>query len=86
MSRSTDVGGVERRDSPPSLLLYNFDIDGDRLKLEHQEILRTVAVPISPWRQCHYCRLGKPYGIGEPQSAVVRRACEEHTSISPWRS
>ena len=43
--RNTGPGKTEVRANPPSLLLFNFDIDGDSLKREHKEFLRREAVP-----------------------------------------
>lgn len=41
----TGRGGVERRRQPPSLLLFNFDIDSDVLKHEHRLALLDEVVP-----------------------------------------
>jgi hypothetical protein len=41
----TGPGRARRRPTPPSLLLYNFDIDGDRLKPEHEAFLMSEVVP-----------------------------------------
>lgn len=46
MARPTGPGKTERRTSPPSLMLFNFDIDGDTLKEEHKTFLRMEAVVI----------------------------------------
>lgn len=46
MSKPTGPGRTEHRTSPKSLLLYNFDIDGDQLKAEHEAFLRREVVPI----------------------------------------
>lgn len=43
--RPTGPGKTEVRTNPPSLLLFNFDIDGDALKQEHMEFLRREAIP-----------------------------------------
>lgn len=40
----TGRGKNEKRVSPPSLLLFNFDIDGDALKPEHIAFLRAEAI------------------------------------------
>src|SRR5205085_1365079 len=41
----TGKGKTEKRANPASLLLFNFDIDGDKLKEEHKAFLRVEAVP-----------------------------------------
>ena len=41
----TGQGGWERRRQPPSLLLFNFDIDADALKHEHRVGLLSDVVP-----------------------------------------
>ncbi|PID42549.1 MAG: hypothetical protein CSB48_10070 [Proteobacteria bacterium] len=46
MNKPTGPGRTERRNSPKSLLLYNFDINGDRLKPEHEAFLRKEVVPV----------------------------------------
>ncbi len=48
MPRPTGPGRSERLPGPPrpGLLIYNFDIDGDQLKPEHQEFLRQEVVPV----------------------------------------
>ena len=46
MSKSTGPGRTEHRTSPKSLLLYNFDINGDQLKAEHETFLRKEVVPV----------------------------------------
>lgn len=38
-------GKTEVRTNPSSLLLFNFDIDGDSLKTEHKDFLRREAIP-----------------------------------------
>ena len=43
--RDTGPGKTEVRTNPPSLLLFNFDVDGDALKKEHRDFLRREAVP-----------------------------------------
>jgi hypothetical protein len=43
--RATGPGRNEKRANPPSLLLFNFDVDGDRLKPEHMTFLRLEALP-----------------------------------------
>ncbi len=43
--RATGSGKTEKRTAPPSLMLYNFDIDGEKLKEEHKTFLRTEAFP-----------------------------------------
>ena len=43
--RATGRGKTEKRATPPSLMLYNFDIDGEKLKEEHKTFLRTEAFP-----------------------------------------
>src|ERR1700736_4206073 len=43
--RATGPGKTEKRVNPPSLLLFNFDVDVDRLKPEHTAFLRAEAVP-----------------------------------------
>jgi hypothetical protein len=45
MAIATGPGKAETRTTPPSLLLFNFDIDGDNLKPEHIQFLRTEALP-----------------------------------------
>ncbi len=45
MSRPTGAGRTEIRPVPPSLMLYNFDIDGDQLKAEHEAFLRAQVIP-----------------------------------------
>jgi outer membrane protein OmpA-like peptidoglycan-associated protein len=45
MARPTGPGKNEIRTNPPSLVLFNFDIDGDALKKEHIEFLRREAIP-----------------------------------------
>jgi hypothetical protein len=45
MAKPTGPGKTEVRTNPPSLLLYNFDIDGDALKEEHRTFLRKEALP-----------------------------------------
>ena len=45
MARPTGRGKAEVRTSPPSLLLFNFDIDGDGLKEDHKTFLREQAIP-----------------------------------------
>ena len=40
----TGRGKNEKRIVPPSLLLFNFDIDGDALKPEHKAFLRAEAI------------------------------------------
>jgi hypothetical protein len=46
MSKPTGPGRTEYRTSPKSLLLYNFDINGDQLKAEHEIFLRKEVVPV----------------------------------------
>jgi hypothetical protein len=46
MSKFTGPGRTEHRTSPKSLLLYNFNINGDQLKAEHEAFLRKEVVPI----------------------------------------
>lgn len=46
MARATGPGKTEKRANPPSLMLFNFDIDGDTLKEEHKTFLRAEALPI----------------------------------------
>ena len=46
MGRPTGSGKAEQRSNPPSLLIYNFDIDGDELKEGHREALTSAVVPI----------------------------------------
>ena len=41
----TGRGGCERRQQPPSLLLFNFDIDSDALKHEHRVGLLDGVIP-----------------------------------------
>lgn len=43
--RSTGRGEGVQRANPPSVLLFNFDIDSPVLKLEHREMLRSWVVP-----------------------------------------
>lgn len=43
--RATGAGKAEKRLDPPSLMLFNFDVDGERLKDEHKAFLRTEALP-----------------------------------------
>src|SRR5437764_10159120 len=45
MAKATGKGGTEVRTDPPSLMLFNFDIDGAKLKEEHKAFLRDKAVP-----------------------------------------
>lgn len=45
MAIPTGPGKTETRTAPPSLLLFNFDIDGDGLKPEHIQFLRSEALP-----------------------------------------
>jgi len=45
MLRHTGPGRTEIRSNPPSIMLYNFDTDGDDLKPEHKEFLRRHALP-----------------------------------------
>lgn len=45
MTRPTGLGKTEKRATPPSLMLYNFDIDGDKLKDQHKIFLRVEAFP-----------------------------------------
>lgn len=45
MWKNTGAGKTEKRTSPPSLMLYNFNTDGSELKTEHQEFLKTEAIP-----------------------------------------
>ena len=40
----TGPGKNKKRIAPPSLLLFNFDIDGDALKPEHKAFLRSEAI------------------------------------------
>ena len=44
MSRPTGKGKTEVRKSPPSLMLFNFDIDGEALKEDHKAFLRKEAL------------------------------------------
>jgi hypothetical protein len=46
MARATGPGKTEKRTNPPSLMLFNFDVDGDTLKEEHKAFLRTEALPV----------------------------------------
>jgi hypothetical protein len=41
----TGRGRCETRINPPSILLYNFDVNGDHLKPEHRAFLATRVVP-----------------------------------------
>ena len=43
--RATGAGKSEVRTDPPSLMIFNFDIDGDALKPEHKAFLRQEARP-----------------------------------------
>jgi hypothetical protein len=45
MTKLTGPGKTEVRTNPPSLLLFNFDIDGEALKEEHKVFLRREALP-----------------------------------------
>jgi len=45
MLKATGPGKVEKRTNPPSLLLFNFDIDGDQLKSEHKKFIIAEALP-----------------------------------------
>jgi hypothetical protein len=45
MAKPTGPGKTEVRTNPPSLLLFNFDIDGEDLKDEHKDFLRSEALP-----------------------------------------
>jgi hypothetical protein len=45
MARATGPGKTEIRTNPASLMLFNFDVDGDALKREHQDFLRREAIP-----------------------------------------
>ena len=45
MTRPTGPGKVEVRTNPLSLLLFNFDIDGEAIKEEHKAFLRKEALP-----------------------------------------
>ena len=45
MVSATGPGKKEKRVNPPSLMLYNFDIDGFDLKEEHKDFLRLEALP-----------------------------------------
>ena len=42
---TTGPGKTEVRTNPASLMLFNFDIDGDALKVEHIMFLRREAIP-----------------------------------------
>jgi hypothetical protein len=43
MLKRTGPGKTEIRSNPASLMLFNFDIDGDQLKIEHKNFLLTQA-------------------------------------------
>jgi hypothetical protein len=43
--RLTGRGRAELRPDPPSVLIFNFDVGGAQLKLEHQSFLRAQVVP-----------------------------------------
>jgi hypothetical protein len=45
MAKPTGPGKTEVRTNPPSLLLFNFDIDGEALKDDHKAFLRREALP-----------------------------------------
>jgi hypothetical protein len=45
MSKYTGPGQLDNIGGPRKLLLYNFDVDGDNLKPEHQAALRQMVVP-----------------------------------------
>ena len=46
MSRPTGPGRYQEYRDPRCFLLYNFDIDGDALKAEHEAYVRSTVVPI----------------------------------------
>src|SRR4051794_28572316 len=42
-------GYMDRIVNPPGLLLFNFDVDGSHLKIEHRHYLHDIAVPLINW-------------------------------------
>jgi hypothetical protein len=45
MIKHTGPGQIEQTEHPSRLMLFNFDIDGARLKPEHERALRTAVIP-----------------------------------------
>ena len=70
--KTTGPGKTEKRTNPPSLMLYNFDIDGDQLKDEHKKFLRAEAFPtLSGRRQRQYHRPDGPQGQHGSQPSPI---------------